>query len=98
MASIISLLQNGRQYITFSLFDLTRRKPIEISPVDLIKEINPANAAILAVYPDRQTNLRNEFMKQTFALSNVRRHFESWSGALRAAGIKQAPRNGYQAV
>jgi len=42
-------------YDTF-FFDPTRTKPLEIFPgyQDLVKDIinNPANAAILAVYPD----------------------------------------------
>jgi hypothetical protein len=40
-------------YDTF-FFDPTRTKPLEIFPAyqDLVKDINPANAAILAVYPD----------------------------------------------
>ena len=43
-----------RRYITFSLFDPARTKPLEISASrqDLVKDINPANAAVLAVYPD----------------------------------------------
>ena len=40
-------------YDTF-FFDPTRTKPLEIFPgyQDLVKDMNPANAAILAVYPD----------------------------------------------
>jgi hypothetical protein len=40
--------------MTLSFFDPTRTKPLEIFPgyQDLVKDINPANAAILAVYSD----------------------------------------------
>jgi hypothetical protein len=51
---LLSLLPNVRPYITFFLFDSTRTKPIEIfsSCQNLVKDINPANAAISAVYSD----------------------------------------------
>ena len=51
-AKLISLLPNVRRCITVSFFDSTRPKPFEIFPgcQDLVKYINPVNAAILAVY------------------------------------------------